>query len=118
MTHATYPDEYRQIYYGLLHERTTPPTVTAAHEYDDAYGHYLHEVHDHLEYRYEILGTLSEGNYGRVLRCRDHKTGDLSAVKVVRNRQRDRDQALVEVGILEALRNPVSRTSPSGGLIR
>jgi dual specificity tyrosine-phosphorylation-regulated kinase 2/3/4 len=110
--------EYPQIYYGLIRERDNLPTATDTHEYDDAHGQCLHAAHDHLAYRYEILDTLSEGNFGRVFRCRDHKTGGLSAVKVVRNQQRDHDKARVEISILEVLRNPVNCLSPSGTRIR
>lgn len=43
----------------------------------------------------------------QVLKCRDHKTGELVALKVIRNQKRFHKQAQVEVKILEHLRAQV-----------
>ncbi|KAJ1743954.1 serine/threonine protein kinase, CMGC, dual-specificity [Coemansia sp. RSA 1086] len=78
--------------------------------YDDERGDYIVQMHDHLLYRYEILEVLGKGSFGQVLRARDHKTGDVVAVKIIRNRKRFHHQAQVEVKLLECLR----RWDPSG----
>jgi hypothetical protein len=41
-------------------------------------------IDDHLNYRYQILKELGQGAFGTVFRCRDHKTKDLVAIKVLR----------------------------------
>ena len=46
--------------------------------------------------------------YGQVFKCRDHKTGEMCALKVIRNQKRFHKQALVEIKILEHLRNQVT----------
>lgn len=73
--------------------------------YDDERGDYCIVAGDHLSYRYEIIDLLGKGSFGQVLRCVDHKTGGLAAVKIIRNKKRFHQQALVEVNILQKLRD-------------
>ena len=77
--------------------------------FDDARGYYTAITGDHLGYQYEVLGTLGRGSFGQVLRCQDHATGTVVAVKVIRNKKRFHTQALVELGILQHLRDKVRR---------
>ncbi|KAF2965545.1 hypothetical protein GQX73_g8013 [Xylaria multiplex] len=72
--------------------------------YDDERGDYSIIMGDHLAYRYEIIDVLGKGSFGQVVRCIDHKTGGLVAVKIIRNKKRFHQQALVEVNILKKLR--------------
>ncbi|KAH6683431.1 hypothetical protein B0J14DRAFT_647645 [Halenospora varia] len=72
--------------------------------YDDERGDYSIVQGDHLSYRYEIIDVLGKGSFGQVVRCIDHKTGGLVAVKIIRNKKRFHQQALVEVNILQKLR--------------
>ena len=72
--------------------------------YDDDRGDYNIVEGDHLSYRYEIVDILGKGSFGQVVRCVDHKTGSLVAVKIIRNKKRFHQQALVEVNILQKLR--------------
>lgn len=76
--------------------------------YDDDRGDYSIIIGDHLAYRYEIVDVLGKGSFGQVVRCIDHKTGVLVAVKIIRNKKRFHQQALVEVNILQKLREWVS----------
>lgn len=43
----------------------------------------------------------------QVLKCRDHKTGEVCALKVIRNQKRFHKQALIEIRILDHLRTQV-----------
>jgi dual specificity tyrosine-phosphorylation-regulated kinase 2/3/4 len=72
--------------------------------YDDERGDYSIVPGDHLSYRYEIIDILGKGSFGQVVRCIDHKTGVLVAIKIIRNKKRFHQQALVEVNILQKLR--------------
>ncbi|PWW78323.1 hypothetical protein C7212DRAFT_199469 [Tuber magnatum] len=72
--------------------------------YDDERGDYTIVKGDHLAYRYEIVDILGKGSFGQVVRCIDHKTGGLVAVKIIRNKKRFHQQALVEVNILQRLK--------------
>ncbi|KAJ6440340.1 serine/threonine protein kinase [Purpureocillium lavendulum] len=81
--------------------------------YDDERGDYTIVPGDHLAYRYEIIDILGKGSFGQVVRCIDHKLGVLVAVKIIRNKKRFHQQALVEVNILQKLRewDPKNRHS-------
>ncbi|THZ32513.1 kinase-like protein [Aureobasidium pullulans] len=72
--------------------------------YDDERGDYNIVMGDHLGYRYEVIDVLGKGSFGQVVRCIDHKLGTLCAVKIIRNKKRFHQQALVEVNILQKLK--------------
>ncbi|XHG09778.1 hypothetical protein AWENTII_012819 [Aspergillus wentii] len=72
--------------------------------YDDDRGDYNIVVGDHLAYRYEVVDVLGKGSFGQVVRCVDHKTGGLVAVKIIRNKKRFHQQALIEVNLLQKLK--------------
>ena len=76
--------------------------------YDDERGDYNIVDGDHLMYRYEVVDLLGKGSFGQVVRCVDHKTGGLVAIKIIRNKKRFHQQALVEVNILQKIREWVS----------
>ena len=81
---------------------------TANFGYDDDRGDYNIVTGDHLAFRYEVIDLLGKGSFGQVVRCIDHKTGGLVAIKIIRNKKRFHQQALVEVNILQKLREWVS----------
>ncbi|PPJ60378.1 hypothetical protein CBER1_11150 [Cercospora berteroae] len=72
--------------------------------YDDERGDYNIVTGDHLAYRYEVVDVLGKGSFGQVVRCVDHKEGGIVAIKIIRNKKRFHQQALVEVSILGRLR--------------
>lgn len=78
--------------------------------YDDDRGDYNIVPGDHLAYRYEVIDILGKGSFGQVVRCIDHCKGSLVAIKIIRNKKRFHQQALVEVNILKKLREWVSCT--------
>ncbi|KAG9011975.1 hypothetical protein FRB90_006903 [Tulasnella sp. 427] len=77
-------------------------------------GDYLVIQNDHLAYRYEVIGTLKQGSFGQVLQCRDHATGQSTAIKIIRNKKRFHHQALVEIKILDNLRKWRIRDTSTG----
>eukprot|EP00294_Goniomonas_avonlea_P015907 CAMPEP_0114552250 /NCGR_PEP_ID=MMETSP0114-20121206/7027_1 /TAXON_ID=31324 /ORGANISM="Goniomonas sp, Strain m" /LENGTH=575 /DNA_ID=CAMNT_0001737119 /DNA_START=284 /DNA_END=2011 /DNA_ORIENTATION=- len=99
--------DYPQVYFVGCTANKTRPTADATNNYgyDDERGDYTIVFHDHLSYRYEILGILGKGSFGVVAKCYDWKTNQLIALKVIRNKKRFHHQALVEVKILEHLRD-------------
>ncbi|XP_072519312.1 dual specificity tyrosine-phosphorylation-regulated kinase 4 isoform X2 [Salminus brasiliensis] len=56
--------------------------------YDDEHGSYLKVLHDHIAYRYEVLEVIGKGSFGQVLKCLDHKTNEMVAIKIIRNKKR------------------------------
>lgn len=45
-------------------------------------------LHDHIGYRFEVLEVIGKGSFGQVLKCLDHKTNELVAIKMIRNKKR------------------------------
>ncbi|XP_051545029.1 dual specificity tyrosine-phosphorylation-regulated kinase 4-like isoform X2 [Myxocyprinus asiaticus] len=72
--------------------------------YDDEHGSYIKVLHDHIGYRFEVLEVIGKGSFGQVLKCLDHKTNEMVAIKIIRNKKRFHHQALVELKILDAVR--------------
>lgn len=56
--------------------------------YDDENGDYQVVVKDHLYYRFEVLDFLGKGSFGQALKCLDHKTNEIVAVKIIKNKER------------------------------
>ncbi|EHL00090.1 putative Dual specificity protein kinase pom1 [Glarea lozoyensis 74030] len=100
--------DFKDVYFcGTQHAAKHVGDLTsdaANFGYDDERGDYTIVTGDHLSYRYEIIDILGKGSFGQVVRCIDHKTGVLVAIKIIRNKKRFHQQALVEVNILQKLR--------------
>jgi len=98
---------YDEIYYAGLNAKKRQGSAGGNNNsgYDDEQGSYLHVIHDHLAYRYEILKVIGKGSFGHVMKAYDHKTRTYVAVKVVRNEKRFHKQAAEEIRILEQLRS-------------
>lgn len=104
--------DYREIYFcGTNRARKHVGDLTSSSAnfgYDDDRGDYNIVIGDHLAYRYEVIDVLGKGSFGQVVRCIDHKTGGLVAVKIIRNKKRFHQQALIEVNLLKKLKEWVS----------
>ncbi|EKF31901.1 serine/threonine protein kinase, putative,protein kinase, putative [Trypanosoma cruzi marinkellei] len=119
--HAAYLTEYekseirgyKDVYYvGQNCERKIQAPVEGGYNcgYDDERGDYTIMLHDHIAYRYEVLGTLGSGSFGQVVKVADHQNGTTAALKIIRNKKRFMTQAKIEVQILSHLR----RGDPNG----
>ncbi|CAL8318625.1 unnamed protein product [Lota lota] len=95
--------QYREVWYLGTASEKVQETFTRNHGYDDIQGHYKMVIKDHIAYRYEVLELMGQGTFGRVLKCRDHKTQQLVAMKIIVNNQRFADEAMAEVEILKLL---------------
>ena len=56
--------------------------------YDDERGDYNVVLKDHLAYRFEVIDFLGKGSFGQALKCYDHKTQEIVAVKIIRNKKK------------------------------
>lgn len=87
-----------------------PPPRSPPWRPDDKDGHLQYELGESLTPRYKILAKLGEGTFGRVLECWDRVEKEYCAVKVIRNIQKYRDAAVIEIDVLEA----TMRADPEG----
>ncbi|KAG9353465.1 hypothetical protein JZ751_018064, partial [Albula glossodonta] len=100
--------DFTEIWYlGLGAEKKEPPENSeedSSSHYDDAKGIYTPVLRDHIAYRFEILERLGQGSFGLVMKCLDHKTKELVAVKVIHNMKSANRLALKELEILDIVR--------------
>ncbi|KAK9814117.1 hypothetical protein WJX72_000884 [[Myrmecia] bisecta] len=100
--------EYPLIYFigrNANKVKGNPSSPHLNHGYDDERGDYLTVMQDHIGFRFEVQSVLGKGSFGQVLKCFDYKTRKVVAIKIIRNKKRFHQQALVEVQILEHLRH-------------
>ncbi|XP_057702163.1 dual specificity tyrosine-phosphorylation-regulated kinase 4-like isoform X1 [Corythoichthys intestinalis] len=100
--------EYRHVWYvgekAKKIRRSKESTSTSEGEsFDDSKGFYKVRAGDHLAYRFEVLGVMGSGLAGKVLKCRDHKTMTLVAIKVFRNTTEGQKMAQTELDNLKTL---------------
>jgi serine/threonine protein kinase len=100
--------QYPRIYYVGAGARKVQGTTNPGsnnHGYDDAQGDYKLVLKDHIAYRYEVLQPLGRGSFGQVVKALDHRTGAQVAVKVIKNKRKFHEQAMVEVNVLKHMRD-------------
>jgi dual-specificity kinase len=68
------------------------------------------ELGENLTSRYKVLSKMGEGTFGRVLECWDRKHRDYVAIKIVRNIDKYRHAAMIELEVL----NTLERNDQSG----
>jgi len=51
----------------------------------------------------EILHTLGEGTFGKVVACKDNQTGQKIALKIIKNIEKYREAAKLEINVLEKI---------------
>ena len=91
--------DYKSIYYmGNGIAKMNMEEVTG---YDDDKGDYNTYVGEQLNYRYEIVDILGKGSFGQALKCIDHKTQEIVAVKIIKNKKKLIKQANLEVTLLK-----------------
>ncbi|KAJ7523094.1 hypothetical protein O6H91_18G037200 [Diphasiastrum complanatum] len=70
---------------------------------DDKDGHYMFELGENITYRYKVISKMGEGTFGRVLECWDREAQEFVAIKLIRNVQKYRDAAMIEIDVLRVL---------------
>ncbi|XP_061679598.1 dual specificity tyrosine-phosphorylation-regulated kinase 4-like isoform X4 [Syngnathoides biaculeatus] len=87
--------------YGLICQRISCPQN---HMHQQGFSKpSIQRIGDHLAYRFEILRVIGSGFAGKVLKCKDHKTTMVVAVKVFRNTTEGQGFAEAELKVLKTL---------------
>lgn len=94
--------QYKTIYYLGLGVAKIEATTSDPMNYgfDDVRGDYFLIHHDQIAYRYEILPMLGRGAFGTVCKAFDHKTKQLVALKILRNKENFHSRGDMEVKLL------------------
>ena len=95
--------DYDMIYYmgnGVARANIEPLTG-----YDDDKSDYNTYVGEQINYRYEILDILGKGSFGQALKCIDHKTQEMVAVKIIRSKKKFYNQSTIEIKILKYIKD-------------
>lgn len=86
---------------------TRPSQGVYNNEYDNHQHDYILYVNDTLSddhgNEYAVLDLLGTGTFGQVVKCRHQRTGEVVAVKVIKNQPAYFNQAWVEINILRML---------------
>lgn len=72
---------------------------------DDAEGHLVYRNGDVLDNRYEVTKTIGQGTFGKVVACRDRIRGKKVAVKIIKNIEKYRVAAKIEIRVLRHIRD-------------
>ena len=96
---------YYEVFYTGIYAKKPKSKTNSKFNYgfDDERGDYNITLRDHIAYRYEIIKLLGSGSFGQVVLVKDHKLNQDCALKIIRNKTRFHQQALVEVEILKLL---------------
>ncbi|VDN90766.1 unnamed protein product [Brugia pahangi] len=87
------------------------PSVARPVVQDDRDGHLIYQDGDIIQGRYEIVRTLGEGTFGKVVQVKDGtKGGRQFALKVIKNVSKYREAARLEINVL----NKLQEKDPSG----
>jgi len=70
---------------------------------DDEDGHLIYRNGDLLQDRYKIVSTLGEGTFGKVVKARDLQNDRYLALKIIKNVEKYREAAKLEINVLEKL---------------
>jgi dual-specificity kinase len=82
----------------IPHQLNLPPC-------DDENGHYVIHPDEPFANRFVIVRLLGQGTFGKVVKCVDKITRENVAIKIIRNIQKYRDAAKIELRILSTLKN-------------
>lgn len=88
--------QYKQIFYI----RKSPQFKSVTQDDPD---YFVFKKDEHIKYRYQQIVEICRGNFGSVLKCYDHKTKKIVAVKLIKDRPKIHKQILMEKVALDMI---------------
>ncbi|CAK63957.1 unnamed protein product (macronuclear) [Paramecium tetraurelia] len=99
--------DYETIYYlapkNIAKAQRDPLGNQFNHGYDNQHGDYKFIKQDQIAFRYEMLDKLGNGSFGYVFKVFDHKHRKEMAIKIIKNREKFYQQALIEIDLLKII---------------
>ncbi|KAM3729074.1 Serine/threonine-protein kinase Doa [Dirofilaria immitis] len=96
---------------GQTPSSSVAPSVIRPVVQDDRDGHLIYQDGDIIQGRYEIVRTLGEGTFGKVVQVKDGTMGGRQfALKVIKNVSKYREAARLEINVL----NKLQEKDPNG----
>ena len=91
-----------------LHSPPSPVPVRRRPLTDNSDGHLAYLPGDWVTDKYEIMSTLGEGTFGKVVKVRDTENDNHVAMKIIKNIHKYREAAKLEINVLKKLngKNP------------
>ena len=86
-----------------LHSPPSPVAVRRRPLTDNSDGHLAYLPGDWVSDRYEIISTLGEGTFGKVVKVKDHDENSYVAMKIIKNIHKYREAAKLEINVLQKL---------------
>ena len=84
--------DYKEVHYlGLEAAKDKikgAPGKNFNYGYDDENGDYKVVMRDHVAFRFEVLDFLGKGSFGQALKCIDHATKEIVAIKIIRSKEK------------------------------
>ena len=77
----------------IPHQLNLPPCV-------DESGHYIVKPNTLFANRFIIIKLLGQGTFGKVVQCFDKVKNEHVAIKIIRNIQKYRDAAKIELSVV------------------
>ena len=98
--------EYKEIHYiGIGASKVFIDQNLPNFGFDNDKGDYKICLRDHINYRYEVLSAIGKGSFGQVCKCFDHKTKELVALKIIKNKKKFHKQGIIEVNLLKNMKD-------------
>ncbi|OHT03688.1 Dual specificity tyrosine-phosphorylation-regulated kinase 3 [Tritrichomonas foetus] len=95
---------YKQIYFiGSTNKKVNGRGAASNFGFDSPTSYYKVQIGDHLAYRYEIVAIFGRGAFGEVVKCIDHKTKAIVAVKILVNTQLMHKQGAIEIANMQVV---------------
>ncbi|CAD8122615.1 unnamed protein product [Paramecium sonneborni] len=99
--------DYETIYYlapkNISTTQRDPLGNLFNNGYDNQHGDYKFLKHDQIAFRYELIEKLGNGSFGYVFKVFDHKHRKEMAIKIIKNREKFYQQALIEIDLLKII---------------
>lgn len=96
--------QYEQIFFYSKKQFKLRKNSNLNNGFDNEVNEYKANVGDHVAYRYEVVSLLGKGSFGQVFKVFDHKEKELQALKIIKNRPKFHKQGMIEVQILNNLK--------------